>query len=79
MVGAMRGGDRKTLRRSGQRNRKRPIQYDECRYNARWRVEAMACRLKGFHLYPPATTLLVGRKLRSRRRVLALKKICFSS
>ncbi len=32
----------------GRRNRKRPIQYDECRYKDRWRVEAMFCRLKDF-------------------------------
>ena len=32
----------------GRRNRKRPIQYDERRYNDRWRVEAMFCRLKDF-------------------------------
>lgn len=32
----------------GQRNRKRPIQYDKQRYKDRWRVEAMFCRLKDF-------------------------------
>jgi transposase len=32
----------------GRRNRKRPIQYDQCRYKDRWRVEAMFCRLKDF-------------------------------
>jgi transposase len=32
----------------GRCNRKRPIQYDERRYNNRWRVEAMFRRLKDF-------------------------------
>ena len=30
------------------RNRKRPIQYHERRYEDRWRVEAMFCRLNDF-------------------------------
>lgn len=40
----------------GQRNHKRPIQYDERRYKDRWRVEAMFCRLKDFRRIATATT-----------------------
>jgi transposase len=30
----------------GRSNRRRPIQYDRCRYRDRWRIEATFCRLK---------------------------------
>jgi len=32
----------------GRRNRKRAVQYDERRYQDRWRGETMFCRLKDF-------------------------------